>query len=126
MASAEKIIVTVFCGHSGDIVTGERFCGTLERLRHAIRRKKTRFAAPRPCHFAWYRRASYSKPSLWLVQAMRPGDSGPSSRSRADWTGLVKKLLVGKRFETDTDLKQPVTSWLQTLDTDFLCAGMQT
>jgi hypothetical protein len=36
------------------------------------------------------------------------------------------KQLVDKRFETDADLKQSVTSWLQTLDTDFLCAGMQT
>jgi hypothetical protein len=36
------------------------------------------------------------------------------------------KQLVGKRFETDADLKQSVTSWPQTLDTDFLCAGMQT
>ena len=36
-----------------------------------------------------------------------------------------KKQLVASRFVTNTDVKQAVTSWLQTLDTDFLCAGTQ-
>jgi len=33
--------------------------------------------------------------------------------------GLLKKQLIGKRCETDADVKQAVTSWLQTLDTEF-------
>jgi len=33
--------------------------------------------------------------------------------------GLLKKQLIGKRCATDADVKQAVTSWLQTLDTDF-------
>jgi hypothetical protein len=32
---------------------------------------------------------------------------------------LFKKQLIGKRCETDADVKQAVTSWLQFLDTDF-------
>ena len=104
MTSVEKIRVVVFYDHSGDIVTGERYCGALEMLRQSIRRKKTRFAAPRPCHFARWRRAPYSQPGLWLVHGMRPSDCGPSSRSRADCLGLIKKQLIGKRFETDPDL----------------------
>ena len=39
--------------------------------------------------------------------------------------GLLKKHLAGKRFATDADVKQVITSWLQTLDTDFLYAGIQ-
>jgi len=33
--------------------------------------------------------------------------------------GLLKKHLAGKRFETDVDVRQAVTSWPQTLDIDF-------
>jgi len=36
-----------------------------------------------------------------------------------------KKQLVANRFVTNADVKQAVTSWLQRLDTDFLCAGVQ-
>ena len=36
-----------------------------------------------------------------------------------------KKQLVASRFVTNADVKQAVTTWLQTLDTDFLCAGIQ-
>ena len=60
---------------------------------------------------------------MWLFQAA--GRLWTSSRSRANWIGRVKKQLVGKRFEIDAKLKQSVTTWLQTLDTDFLCAGLQ-
>lgn len=39
--------------------------------------------------------------------------------------GPLKKHLTGKRFATDADVKQVIASWPQTLDTDFLCAGVQ-
>jgi hypothetical protein len=39
--------------------------------------------------------------------------------------GSLKKHLDGKRFATDADIKQAVTSCLQTLDTDFFCAAIQ-
>jgi hypothetical protein len=35
------------------------------------------------------------------------------------------KHLAGKRFTTDADVKQVVTSWLQTLDTDFIYTAIQ-
>jgi len=39
--------------------------------------------------------------------------------------GPVNKLLAGKQFTTDTDMKQAVTFWLQTLDADFVCTTIQ-
>jgi hypothetical protein len=35
-----------------------------------------------------------------------------------------KKTLTGKLFATDTDVKQAVTSWLQTNETDFCYVGI--
>jgi hypothetical protein len=37
--------------------------------------------------------------------------------------GLLKKYLARKRFTTDVDMKEPITSWLQTLD-DFSYAAI--
>jgi hypothetical protein len=34
----------------------------------------------------------------------------------------LKKQLADKRFATDAEVKQAVTSWTQTLDTEFLYA----
>jgi len=39
--------------------------------------------------------------------------------------GPLKKPAASKGFATDADVKQVITSWLQTLDTDFLYAGIQ-
>jgi hypothetical protein len=39
--------------------------------------------------------------------------------------GLHKKYLAGKQFAINTDLKQGVTCWLQTLGTDFCYIGIQ-
>jgi hypothetical protein len=33
--------------------------------------------------------------------------------------------MAGKKFATDVDVQQAVTSCLQTLDTDFFCTGTQ-
>jgi len=38
----------------------------------------------------------------------------------------LTKLLAGRRFTTDTDAQQAVTSKPQTLDTDFVYAGLET
>ena len=38
----------------------------------------------------------------------------------------LKTYLCGKQFAINTDLKQAVTCWLQTLGTDFCCTGIQT
>jgi hypothetical protein len=39
--------------------------------------------------------------------------------------GPHNKKLADKRFVTDADVKQVVTSWLQTLDTDLFYAGVR-
>jgi hypothetical protein len=37
----------------------------------------------------------------------------------------TNKHLAGKQFATDTDVKQAVTSWQQTLDNDLHYTGVQ-
>jgi hypothetical protein len=37
----------------------------------------------------------------------------------------LQKHLAVKRFATDATVKQPVTYWLQTLDTDFFYAEIE-
>jgi len=39
--------------------------------------------------------------------------------------GPPQKHRASKWFETDTDVKQAVTSWLRTPDTNFFCAMTQ-
>ena len=39
--------------------------------------------------------------------------------------GPLKKHLAGKRFATDADVKQAVTSWLSILNTYFFYTGIQ-
>jgi hypothetical protein len=36
-----------------------------------------------------------------------------------------KKHLAGKQFTIDSDVKQAVTSWLQTLHPNFFCTNIQ-
>jgi hypothetical protein len=38
--------------------------------------------------------------------------------------GLHKNYVAGKQFAVNTDLKQTVTCWLQTLGTDFCYIGI--
>jgi histone-lysine N-methyltransferase SETMAR len=38
--------------------------------------------------------------------------------------GPLKKHLGGRRFATDGEVQQAIMSWLQALDTDFFCAGI--
>jgi hypothetical protein len=38
--------------------------------------------------------------------------------------GLLKKHQAGKNFAADANIKQAVTSWLQTLDSSFFYAGI--
>lgn len=40
--------------------------------------------------------------------------------------GSCKKYLAGKGFGAHANMKQNVTSWLQTIDTNFLYMGLQT
>jgi hypothetical protein len=37
-----------------------------------------------------------------------------------------QKHLAGRQFAVDGDMKQAITSWMQTLGTRFFCTGMQT
>jgi hypothetical protein len=52
--------------------------------------------------------------------------SAVGNRERRDFQffGPLQKHLNGKRFARDVDVKQAATSYLQTLETDFLYAGI--
>ena len=69
-----------------------------------------------------------SQPGLWLVRAQvvdHPSYSLDLEPSNFHLIGLLKKHLRIKRFPTDADAKQAVTSWPQTLHSDFFYAGIQ-
>jgi hypothetical protein len=38
--------------------------------------------------------------------------------------GPINKHIYGKRFATDADVKEAVTSWLQAFDPDFFYVGI--
>jgi hypothetical protein len=48
-----------------------------------------------------------------------------TSPSDSRLLGPLKKNLVGGRFATDAGMKQTVACWLQTLNKDFVNAGIQ-
>lgn len=67
-------------------------------------------------------------PGLWLVGAQvvdHPSYSLDLEPSNLHLIGLLKKHLRIKRFAADTDAKQAVTSWLQTLHKDSFYVGIQ-
>jgi hypothetical protein len=49
----------------------------------------------------------------------------PISHPMISIFGPHNKHLAGKRFTTECDMKPAATSWLQTLDLCFCCAGIQ-
>ena len=69
-------------------------------------------------------RVCHNLPAVVLQPVMSLGCS--VAPSNLYLFGLLKKYLAGKQFAINTDLKQAVTCWLQTLDTDFRCTGIQT
>jgi hypothetical protein len=56
--------------------------------------------------------------TLWTVLP-------PVSLCRAQWFSPLQKHLASKRFAADATVKQAVTSWPQTPDTDFFYTGIQ-
>jgi len=68
------------------------------------------------------------KPCDWLRcygwEIMDHAAYSPDLAPRAfHYFGPLKTKLVGKRFATDTEVKQAVTSWLQTIGTDLWYVG---
>jgi hypothetical protein len=69
-------------------------------------------------------RVCHNLPPVVLQPVTSPGCSVTPSNFHL--FGPLKKYLCGKQFTINTDLKQAVTCWLQTLGTDFCCNGTQT
>jgi hypothetical protein len=57
---------------------------------------------------------------------LRQGWEVPILQPLISVSGPHEKHLAGKRFVTDADVKQVVSSWLQTLNADLFYAGIQT
>jgi len=55
--------------------------------------------------------------TILTVQIFIPGNFSPP--------GAIQKHLAGNQFETDPNMKQAVTCWLQSLDTDILYTTIQ-
>jgi hypothetical protein len=73
---------------------------------------------------------THSQPHTRVVTALQLGGTGPSSLQpwpSTKWFhlfGSLKKHLGERRFTTEGEVQQAVTSWLQALDTDFFYAGI--
>ena len=68
-------------------------------------------------------RVCHNLPAVVLQLVTRPGCS--VAPSNFYFFVPLKKYLGGKQFALNTDLKEAVTCWLETLDTDFCYTGIQ-
>jgi len=62
---------------------------------------------------------------LAIVPQLITGPLGSIGPSDFHLFTLLKKNQASKKFVTDTNMKQAVTSWLQTPETDFFYARTQ-
>jgi len=106
-----------------------------QRRRLASRRRLLRTCLPSRCFLRGPKRSKSLSPEvptgLLTVQGATPVCYGPCcvtsqlAHSDLHLFGSLKKHLAGKGFATDADVKQAVTSCLQTLDTYLFYAGTQ-
>ena len=87
---------------------------------------------PKNYHFTRQHQVPQHKPHMWLVMALgaiagRLWTSLPAVAVSLGWfTPLwTPYKRPGRQFATDHDMKQAITSWLQTIYTDFLYDGIQ-
>lgn len=80
MESVEKIIVTVFCDHSGDTVTGERFVAHLKSYGMPFLAKRRGLL--RQGLVILHDKGGPHTPNRACDWFRRQGGCGPSSRSR--------------------------------------------
>ena len=66
----------------------------------------------------------YTVASCWIFYMNYTTLSHHGHLAPGIWASCLKNHLARKRFATDTDVKQAVTSWLQTYDNDFFYSGI--
>ena len=111
----------VYCLKCGDTVSAVCYCGQLAAVIAGHSSQKAWVAVPRHHHFAWWTRFMTAfcatAGMLWTTLLMVP----ISHPVIIHLFGLLKKHLAGKKLTTDTNIKQNVISWLQTLNTSCFC-----
>jgi histone-lysine N-methyltransferase SETMAR len=135
MPSVRKIMATVFWNHKGvllvdfldhgDIVTDECHYGT-KRLCQAIHHNRPGWLCQGVINTGHH---TYNQTCAWLLfyswDIMDHLSYSPNlAPSDSHLFKLLKKHLASKQFVTDDDVKQAVTSQLQTLDINFFSAGI--
>jgi hypothetical protein len=113
-----------------DNATDERYCGILDRLQQAIRRKRPEFMRQ---NFIIITTKPVVLPltGLALTTALRLGGCGSHSSnpdfalSDCHFFEIVTNRLVGKTFAIDDVIKQGLSSWLQTFAIYFFYTEME-
>ena len=114
----------------GETVNAIRYCQTLDRLREAIRRKRSgrlRQGVLLQHDNATPHTAKLTQDLLqrykWEVLP-HPPHSPDLAPSDYHLFGPLKRHLAGQRFTKDDDLIENVTNWLYSLDENFLRDGI--
>ena len=134
--SVRNIMVTVFWNDKGvllvdfldriDNVTVKRYCSTVERFRQAIRPRRPGLLRKAAIILHDNARAhSTNRTCDWLRLEGHSPNSPYLTHSDFRLFGPLEKHMSGKRFATDADVKQAVTSWPHALDADFFYARLQ-
>ncbi|GFN88372.1 histone-lysine N-methyltransferase SETMAR [Plakobranchus ocellatus] len=138
--SATKVMATVFWDSSvmiltdilpkGESVNADRYCETLDRLRHDVRRKRPgllRSGAVLQHDNATPHTAKRTK--KWLARYRwdiipHPAHSPDLAPSDFHLFGPLKRQLGGKKFEYENELIGEVRDWFSKLDANFFTHGI--
>ncbi|GFN98065.1 histone-lysine N-methyltransferase SETMAR [Plakobranchus ocellatus] len=137
--STTKVMATVFWDSRGMIlldilpkgesVNADRYCETLDRLRHAVRRKRPgllRSGVVLQHDNATPHTAKRTKE--WLERYRwdiipHPAHSPDLAPSHFHLFGPLKRHLGGKKFEDEDELIGEVRDWFSKLDANFFSQG---
>ena len=138
--SAGKVMATVFWDREGVLlldfmepgatITSGTYCSTLQKLRKAIRRKRQGLltkgvvllhdnARPHTAQLTVRRLAEYG----WEVLP-HPAYSPDLAPSDYHLFGPLKNELGGRRFKTNAELQNAITTWRNGQDPDIYAAGI--
>ncbi|GFN99454.1 histone-lysine N-methyltransferase SETMAR [Plakobranchus ocellatus] len=114
----------------GQCINATRYCSTLERLKEAIRRKRSgllRRGAVLQHHNATPHSANLTQQWLqhygWEILP-HPAHSPDLASSEFHLFGPLKRHLGGMAFETEDDLISELRNWFDNLDVDFFRVGI--
>ncbi|GFO46420.1 Aromatic-l-amino-acid decarboxylase [Plakobranchus ocellatus] len=139
--SATEVMATVFWDSrgmmlldilpKGETFNADRYCKTLDRLRHAVRRKRRGLlrmelssnTTVQPPHTA-KRTKEWLEHYRWDI-IPHPAHSPDLAPSGFDLFGLLKRHLGGKKFEDEDELIGKVRDLFSKLDANFFTQGKE-